>query len=184
MYLVFTPMSGEINYIIWIILLIKGCLYNLKLEDASLLEFVYLAFTPMPGASYCRQFRSLLWWYGIFHSPVNSLVCWFRSTLLCSGDVFWVWIDSLISGFYIRALGMFQIMTYTEQACLTWDNIEIKLQYIPPCVNPVNETYPTMPRMRHMSMAKLTLKCTTKPQRSLVGFSSDEWIRNVLWWHM
>ena len=56
--------------------------------------------------------------------------------------------------------------------------------YVLPCMNPVNETYPTMPRTRHMSMAKLTLKWTTKPQRSLVGFSSDEWIRNVLWWHM
>ena len=46
-------------------------------EDVPLVEFVYLVLTRMPGESYCRRRRSLLYLCDVFHSIINSLVCWF-----------------------------------------------------------------------------------------------------------
>ena len=47
------------------------------LEDVSLMEFMYLAFTRMPGESYRRWFRSLLLYLCyVFWALINSLVCW------------------------------------------------------------------------------------------------------------
>ena len=53
--------------------------YNLLLhEDVPLVEFMYLAFTRMPGDSYRRRFRSLLFYLcDVFGALINSLVCWF-----------------------------------------------------------------------------------------------------------
>ena len=58
MYLVFTRMPGET-------------------EDVPLVEFMYLVFTRMPGESYSRRLRSLLCSCHVFHTLINSLVCWF-----------------------------------------------------------------------------------------------------------
>ena len=50
----------------------KGC------TSGSLVEFVYLVFTRMPGESYCRGLRSLLLHLCyVFWALMNSLVCWF-----------------------------------------------------------------------------------------------------------
>ena len=51
-------------------------------EEVPLVEFMYLAFTRMPGESYRRWLRSLLLYFCyIFRTLINSLVCWFF--LLC-----------------------------------------------------------------------------------------------------
>ena len=44
-----------------------------------LLEFMYLAFTCIPGESYYRQLRSSLCLCNIFQALINSLLCWFWS---------------------------------------------------------------------------------------------------------
>ena len=47
-----------------------------KNEDVSLVEFMYLVFTGMPGESYCRRLRSLLLYLcDVFRALINSLVC-------------------------------------------------------------------------------------------------------------
>ena len=43
-------------------------------EDVSLVEFMYLVFTHVPGASYCRWLRSLLYLCDIFQNT-NELLC-------------------------------------------------------------------------------------------------------------
>ena len=46
------------------------------IEDVHLVEFMYLAFTRMPGQSYRRQLRSLLLCLcDVFRALINSLVC-------------------------------------------------------------------------------------------------------------
>ena len=42
-----------------------------------LMEFLYLVFTRMPGESYSRRLRSLLYLCYVFRALINSLVCWF-----------------------------------------------------------------------------------------------------------
>ena len=50
--------------------------YHKCLEDAPLVEFMYLVFTRMPGESYCRQLRSLLLYLRyVFQVLINSLAC-------------------------------------------------------------------------------------------------------------
>ena len=44
-------------------------------EDIPLVEFMYLVFTCMPGESYRRQLRSVLYLCYIFQALINSLVC-------------------------------------------------------------------------------------------------------------
>ena len=45
-------------------------------EDVSLVKFVYLVFTRMPGESYRRRLRSLLLHLCyVFRALINSLVC-------------------------------------------------------------------------------------------------------------
>ena len=45
-------------------------------ECTSLLEFMYLVFTRMPGESYLRQLRSLLLRLcDVFQALINSLTC-------------------------------------------------------------------------------------------------------------
>ena len=47
-------------------------------EDIPLVEFMFLAFTCMPGESYCRWlWPLLLYLYDIFQALIKSLVCWF-----------------------------------------------------------------------------------------------------------
>ena len=45
-------------------------------EDVSLVEFMYLVFTRMPGESYRRRLRSLLLYKlcNVYRAPINSLV--------------------------------------------------------------------------------------------------------------
>ena len=51
-------------------------------EEVPLVEFMYLAFTRMPGESYRRWLRSLLLYLcDVFRALIISLVCWFF--LLC-----------------------------------------------------------------------------------------------------
>ena len=53
------------------------------IEDVSLVEFMYLVFTCMPGENYHRHLRSLmLYLCYIFWVLINSLVCWFSSVLV------------------------------------------------------------------------------------------------------
>ena len=57
-------------------------------DDVPLLEVMYLAFTRMPGESYCRRLRSLLLCLcDVFRELINSLVCLLilfrRSDLRC-----------------------------------------------------------------------------------------------------
>ena len=45
-------------------------------EDIPLVEFMYLAFTRMPGERYIRRLRSLLLYLCyVFRALINSLVC-------------------------------------------------------------------------------------------------------------
>ena len=45
-------------------------------ENVPLVEFMYLVFTRMPGDSYRRRLRSLLWCLcDVFRALINSLVC-------------------------------------------------------------------------------------------------------------
>ena len=54
-------------------------------ENVPLVEFMYLLFTRMPGASYRRQLRSLLLYLCyVFRSLINSLVWLFLFTSVCS----------------------------------------------------------------------------------------------------
>ena len=47
-----------------------------KKKDVLLVEFMYLAFTRMPGESYRRRLRSLLLYLCyVFRALINSLVC-------------------------------------------------------------------------------------------------------------
>ena len=46
-----------------------------SLEDVPLVEFMYLVFTRMPGESYRRRLRSLLYLCYVFGALINSLVC-------------------------------------------------------------------------------------------------------------
>ena len=46
-------------------------------DDVPLVEFMYLVFTCMPGESYCRWLRSLLYLCYAFWVLINSLVCYF-----------------------------------------------------------------------------------------------------------
>ena len=51
-----------------------------RLEDVSLVEFMYLVFTRLPDESYRRRLRSLLFYYGCllfvtYFELINSLVC-------------------------------------------------------------------------------------------------------------
>ena len=48
------------------------CIYT---EDVPLVEFVHLVFTRMPGKSYSRRLRSLLYLCYVFRVLINSLVC-------------------------------------------------------------------------------------------------------------
>ena len=41
----------------------------------SLVEFMYLVFTRMPGEGYRRRIRSLLYLRVVFRARINSLVC-------------------------------------------------------------------------------------------------------------
>ena len=45
------------------------------IEDVPLVEFMYLVFTRMPGESYRRRLRSLLYLCSVFRTLSNSLVC-------------------------------------------------------------------------------------------------------------
>ena len=47
------------------------------LEDVPLVQFMYLVFTRMPGASCRRRLRSLLYLCCVFRTLINSLVCRF-----------------------------------------------------------------------------------------------------------
>ena len=49
-----------------------------KDEDVPLVEFMYLVFTHMPGESYRRRLRSLLYLCYVFRALIISLVCGFR----------------------------------------------------------------------------------------------------------
>ena len=54
---------------------------GILLEDAPLVEFMYLAFTRMPGESYLRRLRPLLVYLCyVFRALITSLVC-----RLCKG---------------------------------------------------------------------------------------------------
>ena len=45
-------------------------------EDVPMVEFMYLAFTCMPGKSFCKRLRSLLLYLCYkFQAVINSLVC-------------------------------------------------------------------------------------------------------------
>ena len=46
-------------------------------EDVPLVEFMYFVFTRMPGESYRRRLRSLLYLCDVFRALINSLSCWF-----------------------------------------------------------------------------------------------------------
>ena len=53
-------------------------MYLVFTKDVPLADFMYTAFTCMPGESYHRRLRSLLLCLcGIFRALINSLVCWF-----------------------------------------------------------------------------------------------------------
>ena len=67
------------------------------LPDILLVEFMYFAFTRMPGESYCRWLRSLLHLCDIFEVLGNSLVWW-----LCS-PLHWLPEKARI-GYYVAAL--------------------------------------------------------------------------------
>ena len=71
-------------------------------------EFMYVLFTHMPGESYWRRIRSLL-----YLLAGESYCRQFRSVLLCSCDVFRVLINSLCWFYRLSALGLilFQIIT-------------------------------------------------------------------------
>ena len=52
-------------------------------EGVPLVEFMYLVqFTRMPGESYCRWLRSLLYLCYVFQALINSLGCWFCTSAL------------------------------------------------------------------------------------------------------
>ena len=79
---------------------------------------MYLAFTCMPGESYCRQLRSLLLYLCyVFQALINSLVYPFfciylhQVNKLYLGYIFWALINSLLCWFCTSALGLilFQI---------------------------------------------------------------------------
>ena len=55
----------------------EGQLTRHPLEDVPLVEFMYLAFTCMPGESYHRWLGSLLRLFDVFQVQINFLVCWF-----------------------------------------------------------------------------------------------------------
>ena len=46
-----------------------------KNEDVSLVEFMYLVFTRLPGESYRRPLRSLLYWCFVYRALIISCVC-------------------------------------------------------------------------------------------------------------
>ena len=49
---------------------------GIRFEDVPLVEFVYLVFTHMPGESYRRRLRSLLFYLCyVLRALINSLVC-------------------------------------------------------------------------------------------------------------
>ena len=71
-----------------------------KKIDVPLVEFMYHVFTRMPGESYRRRLRSLLWCLcDDFRALINSLVRWLRSLLWCLCDDFRVLINSLVCWF-------------------------------------------------------------------------------------
>ena len=50
----------------------------LRVEDIPLVEFMYFVFTGMPGKSYRRRLRSLSLCSGdVFWALMNSLLCWY-----------------------------------------------------------------------------------------------------------
>ena len=61
-----------------------SCL-SIYLEDASLVEFMYLVFTRIPCKSCRGRLRSLLLCLcGVFRALINFLVCWFYQTICLS----------------------------------------------------------------------------------------------------
>ena len=59
----------------------KGVISSRK-DNYILVEFMYLVFTRMPGQSYRRRLRSLLLCLCyVFRALINSLVCWFSTSL-------------------------------------------------------------------------------------------------------
>ena len=44
-------------------------------EDASVVKLMYLVFTCIPGESYRRRLRSLLYLCYVFRALISSLVC-------------------------------------------------------------------------------------------------------------
>ena len=59
------------------------CARNSSTHKKSTLHYEtpYLVLTCTPGASYCRQLRSLLYLCCVFQTQINSLVCWFNGNL-------------------------------------------------------------------------------------------------------
>ena len=64
--------------------------------EYPLMEFMYFAFTRMPGESYCRILRSLLLCLcDVFRAQINSHVCWLYTTRVSylavypEGSPFW-----------------------------------------------------------------------------------------------
>ena len=58
---------------------------SVKTEDVPLVECVYLVFAHMPGENYRSQIGSLLLDLGyVFQALINSLVCWFRMSVVSS----------------------------------------------------------------------------------------------------
>ena len=56
---------------------------NMIKDDISLVQFMYLVFTHMPGEGYLRHLRSLLLCLcNVFRVLINSLVCWFCMSAL------------------------------------------------------------------------------------------------------
>ena len=87
----------------------------------TLVEFMYLVFTRMPGESYRRQLRSLLLCLcDVFRALINSLVCWFCRSAL--------------------GLVLFQIWELSSIIPLTWS------QRLPECAK--TEAVPTAPYRR------------------------------------
>ena len=64
MYLVFTEDVPLVEF-----------MYLVFTEDVPLAEFMSLVFTRMPGESYRRRLRSLLYLYYVFRTLINFLVC-------------------------------------------------------------------------------------------------------------
>ena len=71
-------LSGDARNVVFYFCSI-GCTSSIEDVRVPLVEFMFLAFTRMPGESYRRRLEFLFCLCDAFWELINSLVCWFDS---------------------------------------------------------------------------------------------------------